>query len=136
MRSSVEWIRMAKFALVGVLNTAVDFAVFSLLYYVTGIPLLAAQTTAFTAGVLNSYALNRKWTFSSSNRGNALEIMRFGAVNGFSFIVATGVLLALRDYGAWYAWLAKLVSVGVSMVLNYTGSRLWVFRQRREAGDG
>lgn len=126
MRSR-ERMRMAKFALVGVMNTGVDFAVFVLLIYGLGSPAWLAQTLSYGCGVANSYWLNRRWTFRLSGRIRWHEPVRFAAVNGASFLSATAVLLFLHHGLAWSPWIAKIASIAASMVVNYAGSRYWVF---------
>ncbi len=54
-----------KFALVGLLNTAVDVAIFFLLTWVNT-PYVAAQVVSYSCGAANSYLLNKFWTFRSS----------------------------------------------------------------------
>ena len=50
--------RIAKFGLVGVLNTLIDIALFWLLYSVFGVPYLVANVLSFGAGMLNSFVMN------------------------------------------------------------------------------
>jgi putative flippase GtrA len=58
---------MLKFGITGFLNTFIDFGVFNLLVYLTGIDsgvklgLINALAVALAA--TNSYLLNRNWTF-------------------------------------------------------------------------
>ncbi|WP_276354065.1 GtrA family protein [Cohnella caldifontis] len=127
-----EHIRMAKFALVGVLNTGVDFAVFIVLVYGLGLNSALAQVISYCCGVANSYALNRIWTFRGAARGGFGEILRFLLVNGASFGAATAVLIGLLDGAGWPAYAAKLVSVLAAMAVNYAGTRLWVFRMEKD----
>jgi putative flippase GtrA len=127
-----EQIRMAKFALVGVMNTGVDFAVFVVLVYGLGIGSVVSQAVSYGCGVVNSYALNRLWTFRGASRGGALEVVRFLLVNGASFAAGTAGLVALQDGAGWPAYAAKLASVFVSTAVNYAGSRLWVFRMEKD----
>ncbi|MFC5469572.1 GtrA family protein [Cohnella suwonensis] len=119
--------KMAKYALVGGLNTGVDFAVFVTLVYASGFGSALAQTISYAAGVVNSYLLNRYWTFEMKAKRSYAELARFIAINVLSFAAATAVLLGLEALGAESA-LAKLVSVAFSMTINYMGFRLWVFR--------
>jgi len=123
-----EWTKMAKFALVGVLNTGVDFAVFAMLALALHVPVMGAQTLAYGAGVLNSYVWNRVWTFRAVGRPQAAEWWRFAAVQAASFGLATAVLLLLARGAGWHPAAAKTVSLAASLTLNYAGSRLWVFR--------
>lgn len=127
-----EWWRMAKFALVGGLNTGVDFAVFVLLVYAFAMPPAGAQPISYACGVLNSYWWNRKWTFRSSSRAHAAEMVRFAAVNGLSFLAASAVLVGLGQGAGWSPLTAKLASIAASLAVNYAGSRWWVFREARQ----
>jgi putative flippase GtrA len=122
-----EMIRMAKYALVGVMNTGVDFAVFCALVYIAEFGLAWAQTLSYGAGLANSYLLNRKWTFKVNKRQQLGDIVRFVLVNVVSFAAATAVLLGLEHAGLT-AVTAKACSILVSLFVNYAGYRLWVFR--------
>ncbi len=128
----IERIKMVKFALVGVVNTGVDFAIFVLLVYALGVPAWLAQIVSYSGGVANSFWLNRRWTFRAAGSGSHWqEALRFAAVNGASFAAATAVLLGLHQGLAWSPAAAKAVSVFFAMIVNYLGSRYWVFRGNR-----
>ena len=130
----IERIKMVKFALVGFVNTGVDFAIFVLLVYALGVPAWLAQIFSYGGGVANSFWLNRRWTFRAAGSGGHWgEALRFIAVNGASFLTATAVLIGLHQGMGWSPLAAKVISVLFAMIVNYLGSRYWVFRgQRRE----
>ncbi|KIL36145.1 hypothetical protein SD71_09275 [Cohnella kolymensis] len=130
MLRSAEGRKLAKFALVGGLNTGVDFAVFCLLVYGAGMISIGAQILSYAAGLLNSYLLNRRWTFGVKKEHKFGEVMRFIVVNLFSFGAATGVLLAMEQWLGSAA--AKAVSVVISMAVNFVGYRVWVFRMEHQ----
>lgn len=131
MLRSAEGRKLAKFALVGGLNTGVDFAVFCLLVYGAGMISIGAQILSYGAGLLNSYLWNRRWTFGVKKHHKAGEVLRFITVNLFSFAAATALLLALEQWGIASA-LAKALSVVMSLAINYVGYRLWVFRMEHQ----
>ncbi|HPE16822.1 MAG TPA: GtrA family protein, partial [Oscillospiraceae bacterium] len=56
---------MVLFGIIGCGNTLVDWGVYSILYRFTAI-LWLAQTVGYTAGLVNSYLLNRNLTFRDS----------------------------------------------------------------------
>jgi putative flippase GtrA len=126
-----EKIQMAKFALVGLLNTSVDFAIFLVFVYGIGIATLPAQIVSFGGGVVNSYWWNRKWTFQAAGGVRFDEMLRFAVLNGLSFTAATAVLLLLVQRLEWNEAAAKALSVFFSTAVNYAGSRYWVFRMER-----
>jgi putative flippase GtrA len=126
--------RLAKYALVGGLNTGVDFAVFCTMVYGLGMMTIGAQALSYTAGLVNSYFWNRYWTFQVKGQSGLGEIVRFVIINIMSFTAATSVLLGLEHTTAGAAG-AKIVSVVVAMAVNYIGYRIWVFKEAERQGE-
>jgi len=128
-------IQFLRFCTVGVGNTAVDFAAFFLLT-LGGVPYLLAQALSYAAGVVNSFLLNRKWTFRVARKANVLEVARFIIVNGLSLLVLSGLLFILHDANHMALWISKLMATGAAIAVNYMGSRLWVFTEyQRTRGE-
>ncbi len=115
-----------RFCTVGCINTGVDFSVFFLLNLV-GVPYLAAQVLSYSAGIVNSFVLNRKWTFSMQGRTNAGEVLKFVVVNGVSLLASAALLYVMYDINHLELWLAKAAATLGGVIINYTGSRIWVF---------
>ncbi|MDO8879567.1 MAG: GtrA family protein [Coriobacteriia bacterium] len=133
--------RPVKFAVVGVLNTAVDFVAFNVLATLIGMPIIAANVASYSLGVINSYVWNRRWTFGDrpSDRRRS-EFVRFVVAN----IAGAGINTALV-WGAltlYHALVpaadpaadspvtlaaAKALAIVGSMVFNYTVFHRWVF---------
>ncbi|MDR4162775.1 GtrA family protein, partial [Bacillus paranthracis] len=51
-----KWISFIKFALVGVVNTLIDFVVYALLKTI-GVNYILAQWISYSVGILNSYVM-------------------------------------------------------------------------------
>jgi len=111
--------------MVGAVNTGVDFAVFAVLSNM-GILLLVAQSISYSCGVLNSFLLNRTWTFKGSSRSPG-QWIRFLALNLCTLGITYGLLVYFHQSLAWPLLLCKLFATGASVVINYAGSRLWIF---------
>jgi len=114
-----------RFCLVGVVNTGVDFAVFTVLTNM-GVLLLVAQCISYTCGVLNSFLLNRTWTFQRRGQSSG-QLIRFFALNLGTLAITYGLLVYFHNHLAWSLLVSKLVATGASLVINFGGSRLWVF---------
>lgn len=114
-----------RFCLVGAVNTGVDFMVFALLSHL-GVLLLVAQVVSYTCGILNSFLLNRKWTFKARGR-SPRQLIRFLALNLFTLSMTYGLLVYFHDHLVWSVLVSKLLATEVSFVINFTGSRLLVF---------
>ncbi|MFC4778673.1 GtrA family protein [Paenibacillus sp. GCM10023252] len=121
--------KLIRFAIVGGMNTGIDFTVFFVLAW-SGIPTLLSQIIAYTAGTANSYLWNRSWTFQVHNRAGFTELIRFLVLNAATLACSTALLYVLEDRLGMGLVLSKVAATAVSMVLNYIGSRLWVFKVR------
>jgi putative flippase GtrA len=115
-----------KFALVGLLNTGVDVAIFSLLVWL-GISYLAAQIISYSCGAANSYLLNKLWTFRSCGVSYA-EMVRFAVVNLVSLGISVALLALLHDRAGMGLAAAKGGATLCALAANFIGNKLWVFR--------
>ena len=99
-RLTVAWqerallIKAISFGVVGLINSAVDFAVFSFAYYYLGLPILVANTMAWIVAVTGSYVMNSTITFAAES-GRSLAIRRY---LGFVFAALVVLLIAIA---AW-----------------------------------
>ena len=121
-----ELLKFVKFALTGALNTAVDFAVFTLLTLVNA-DTLVAQAVGYSAGILNSYAINRRWTFDTDERFFSRQMIKFVAVNLSLMLLSVGIMYILCYNIMLNRYIAKLLCTGVTVVLGFLINRLWVF---------
>ena len=112
------------------INTAVHFAVFMLLLQRLGVPVLAASTIGYSAGVANSYFMNRLWTFAVTTRVNGLEFGRFVLVNLVALALNLVVLQYLTTVIGLSPEVSQVLAIGVSLVANFAGNKWWAFRSR------
>ena len=119
--------RFVKFGLTGVMNTAVDFLVFSVLSWF-GVNLYLSQVVSYAAGMLNSYAVNRSWTFHATGRFFGPQMRRFLIGNLSLLALSLGILRLATGPLGLPRFVAKLCATAVTMVLGFLLNRLWVFR--------
>jgi putative flippase GtrA len=130
-----------RFAVVGVLNTGIDFAILNILSYLTNITegarIIPLKGIAFLAANINSYLINKHWTFKDKSDGQGAK--------QFSVYLTVSIIGALINIGAVYLittymqpafgmsdklWLnvANLAATGLSLIWNFIGYKLIVFR--------
>ena len=97
-----------------------------------GVHYLFASCLAFAVGALNSYALNRRWTFRS--RGRRLpEVLRFCLVQCVGLAADVCLLSVLvREAGIHHLVAQAFVFPAVS-ALTFLLSRQWAFALRAAA---
>ena len=119
----------------GVLTTAVDFAVYTVLRNVD-VGVGVSQALAWLAAVLFAYVVNKLIVFRNYNMRPsylAREVGTFVAARAFSGVV-TWVLMVVMvrlggDRGFIYELFCKFTSSVINMVLNYVFSKLWIFKK-------
>ncbi|MET3942450.1 putative flippase GtrA [Paenibacillus sp. PvP094] len=119
---------LIKFGIVGVVNTAVDALVFTMLAAL-GAPALIAQVISYSCGVLNSYWWNGRWTFRDARRqGPNNELLRFVTTNLIILVLISLILFLSNHILGWNLVISKAAATLLGMILNYIASRYWVFR--------
>lgn len=134
--------QFSKFIVVGGVNTGIDFAVFNALIYVTGITsgtgIFFVNIVSFSVAVVNSYFMNKYWTFQDLRKEN--EDTKFAQFIGVSLvgaginssIVAVFTTFVTPMFGLspqLWANAGKLLATGVSLVWNFIGYKLFVFKR-------
>jgi putative flippase GtrA len=120
-----------RFCTVGMGNTLVDCSLFFLLTLGQA-PYLLAQVLAYSTGMVNSFVLNRQWTFKVEGSSNIGEIIRFIIINVISLAFTSIILFALYDVSHTTLWLAKLIATSAGIIVNFTGTSIWVFAYKRD----
>jgi putative flippase GtrA len=124
-------LKAASFALVGLINTAVDFSVFWTTATYLHWPLVPANVLAWLVAVTFSYAMNSFITFGPES-GRILrwrDYASFAASGIAGMVSSTATLFALSYLVP--VLLAKLASILVSFAVNFSLSHFVVFRVRR-----
>jgi putative flippase GtrA len=127
-------LKAISFALVGVVNTAIDFGVFWTTVTYLEWPLVPANVLSWLVAVSFSYAMNSFITFGPES-GRVLRWRDYAtfAASGVAGMVASTATLFVLSY-ALPVLAAKLFSILVSFVVNFSLSHFVVFRTRRPHG--
>ena len=140
-RLTVAWherpvaLKAISFAMVGIVNTAIDFGVFWTTARFLGWPLVPANVLAWLVAVSFSYAMNSFITFGPES-GRILRWRDYAtfAASGVAGMVASTATLFALSY-VLPVLVAKLLSILVSFVVNFSLSHFVVFRTRRPQGE-
>lgn len=116
--------QFARFAVVGVSNTALSFVVYTVLV-LAGVPYWAAGAIGFAAGAVNGYVLNRRWTFSASDSRAAR--IRYAAVQLGGLGATTGLLWLLVSGAGVHRIGAYLPTIPLVTAAMFLANRSWTF---------
>ena len=130
LKRQVMLVKATNFALVGVVNTVIDLAVFLAAYNLLGLNLVVANVLAWFVAVSFSYVMNSIITFAAES-GRQLRWRDYFTFVGSGVIgvIANTATLVLASYVV-PVLVAKLMAIGVSFLVNFTLSHFVVFRKR------
>jgi putative flippase GtrA len=125
----------ARFVVVGCANFVVSFAAFYAAYLY--LPLeessgrgAVANVLAYGAGLVNSFALNRLWTFRAEGHVG-VHALKFGLLNAATLVGSTAIVLVLVDRAglpALAVWLPLTLAI---LATHYLGMKHWAFAERQ-----
>ncbi len=125
-------IRIFKFITVGGINTAITLVTFYFLNNVYGMNYLLGSFLGYSLGIINSYILNKLWTFRDSDKKVIPQFMRFVAVSMISMGINLTVMYILIERLNLDSLFSQVIAIIFSTVSNYTGSRILVFHYSEE----
>jgi putative flippase GtrA len=141
-------VQFLKFALIGVLNTAIDWAVYFLL---TLLPFFAtfeswAKAISFVAAATNSFIFNSLWTFRSEfkqglNQGKSKVAagseyyVKFMVVSAVGFFLNLWIFTLSRDYlfmgtSRLQQAFALVLASGAVIIWNFLANKWWTYRDK------
>ncbi|CAB1262498.1 GtrA family protein [Clostridiaceae bacterium BL-3] len=120
---------LSRFSTTGVLNTIIDFLVFTLCQSVVGLYYTVSQIIGYSCGVINSFVFNKKWTFQYDNPDKNIvrEVIQFVLVNVLSLFVTVVLMKFLIDSFNFNVYVSKVVITLAAQVVNFVSYKLWVF---------
>lgn len=123
-------LQFLKFGLIGLLNTLVHYLTFIILFKLAGIHMLVASSIGYMLGIINSFFLNRKWTFQVKGNNWRVEAFKFFVVNAFSLAINLLLLETLVKYLYLRPELSQILAIAGSLVVNFWGNKMWTFKHK------
>lgn len=135
--------QFAKFIIVGGINTGIDFLILNILVYVSGISsgieLFILNSISFSVAVVNSYFMNKHWTFQNKTLDvqEPVKFSQFFIISVIGLVINGLVLTGITTYipapfglsAVLWANIAKLLATGFSLIWNFVGYKTFVFNK-------
>ncbi|MYQ83271.1 GtrA family protein [Streptomyces sp. SID4936] len=115
---------MARFALVGVVNTGTYYGCYLVL--LTWLPYIAAHVTAFALSMVGSFFLNSWFTYRT--RPTWRKFLLFPLTNAANFVITTGGVYLLVDLAGFSSRYAPLVAAAAAIPITFVVSRTIMLR--------
>lgn len=118
--------QLVRFGAVGLLSNVVLY----LLYLgatALGVGHKTAMSVLYCVGVVQTFFLNRAWTFGHRGRAGA-PLVRYWAVYGAGYLVNLALLYALVDLAGLAHQLVQAALIVLIAALTFALQKYWVFR--------
>jgi len=115
-----------KYGIVGASNTVLTFVIYTVLVE-AGVQYLIALIVGYLAGSLNSYLLNRRWTFRAGHLAHATVGPRFAVVQVVAILANLGLLYLFVHQLAIHKILAQAILTVPVLAITFFVNRVWSF---------
>ncbi|HEX7626120.1 MAG TPA: GtrA family protein [Gaiellaceae bacterium] len=126
LRRRTNWVRLAKFGIVGVSGYAINLAIFAAL---VGWGAHIAAAISFVISAASNYWWNRHWTFANTKSSIGIQGARFFVVSVAAFGINQLWLVLFIDVLDWRKVLSQAIAIVLVTPLNFLGNKLWSFRK-------
>jgi putative flippase GtrA len=125
------FLQFLKFGIVGVSNTLIFFAVYTLLLKVFGVWYVAASGIGFAVGAVNGFLWNRAWTFKG-HVGDALTPVRWFVVQTGGLLLNLGLVYLFVDGVGTDKLSGQALTIAIVPLVTFFANRAWTFRGHGE----
>lgn len=124
-------LQLIKFVIVGAIGTLINTSVLFLLTEFFKIIYLISEVFGFTLATISNYVFNKIWTFEENIQVKIIrKYIQYFIVCLLSLILNLIVLYLLVEFFDFWYILAEIVAIMVSFVINFIGSKFWIFHDK------
>lgn len=125
-------IKIIKFCIVGGINTLITLFLFYTLNKILGVNYIFSTVIGYLIGMVNSYVLNKKWTFHDDDKRVVFQFAKFALINSISLGINLFIMYIFVDKLHMDSMLSQICATGFSTISNFIGNKLVVFGYSRE----
>jgi putative flippase GtrA len=125
-------LQLIRFGVVGLGSNLVLYAFYLGLTAIDVGPKLA-MSLLWVVGVLQTFVLNRKWTFSDHGR-LSVAFVRYISLYAIGYLINLGVMIVMVDrLGYSHQWVQGIMVLFIAVLL-FVMQKAWAFRAEGSAG--
>ena len=122
------FIEAFKYGIVGVINTLLTLAIIWIMRSVIGTSLIISNVTGYTIGFLNSFILNRLWTFKC-NYNWKKEFIKFLIAFIVCYLIQLTFVLLLEKYTELKEQYTTLSGMVIYTGINFLLNKYFTFKK-------
>jgi len=114
------------------MNTVIDFLVYTGLtrvFLFWDEHKVLAACLAFIIANINSYVLNKYWTFTNKEKDHRIQYTKFLAVSLVGLGLNLLIFYSLIEFGL-YDLIAKIAPIPIILLWNFVINKIWTFKKK------
>lgn len=131
-KHTVVFQQLAKFVIVGVINTAINWTIFAIALHLLPIPdevakSAVASAIAFVLATIFNFWASTTWVFETTNKKSRKRLfIEFAVMNFVAFLLFDEAMLAWLVSSLWAPMWAKVVTTACSMIFNFITRKMFL----------
>ena len=121
-----------KFCFIGATGTILSLSILYILTEYFTLEYWIASPIGYFIGITNNFIWNRRFTFEKTEKAILIEYAEYilsMIVGAVGYWIST--VLLTEVFSVWY-FLSAILSVGVSTIIDFTLSKIWVFKKNKQ----
>jgi putative flippase GtrA len=122
--------KIIKFGISGAISAIFDIGILAILVELFFLPVMLANVISFSVAVINSYILNKYWTFRDGGKNHVKQFAKFFVVSAIGLFLNMLLMWILLHFDVWYIF-AKVFIILVVSVWNFSINNIWTFTSQK-----
>lgn len=121
--------QMIKYGLVGVINTLITLIILFVLQNAFGVSYKISNAVGYIAGFINSFVLNKLWTFKGNSSSTFSQFIRFALVFAVCYVLQLGLVILLVETIHINKNISQLIGMVFYTLIGFLLNKLFTFRE-------
>lgn len=117
-----------RFCLVGSVGASINYGGFYLFYKIFSVYYVVSSLLGFLISAAVVFFINRQWTFCVNHGRITKQFAYFNLLIGFSAAANVCTIYFLTHFMNLIPEFSQLAAMVVTTIINFLGSKMWVFR--------
>lgn len=122
--------QLVKFGIVGVLNVAINLAIYYIMLYL-GFHYIIAYSVGFIVSIQNAYFWNSRYVFKNKTEDSELRaFLKVFMSYGLSFCLSIALMSIFVRVLGISEYIAPILKLVTTIPLNFAMNKLWAFKDK------
>ncbi len=120
--------QLIKYGLVGVVNTILTIIILFVLMNIFGVSYKISNAVGYVAGFLNSFIMNKLWTFNQNQTSTIRQFLKFTLVFAVCYLLQLGLVILFVDGLHVNKNISQIIGMVFYTLIGFIFNKLFTFK--------